>query len=158
MKILHVNKFFYVKGGSETYLFSIIDGLRQAEHTVAEFAMQHKLNRDSKWSHHFTETIDYDTSDVVKKLIFASKIIYSFEAKHKIRSLLNEFSPDIVHLHIFQHQLSPSILPEIKKHNIPVVYTAHDLKLVCPNYKMYSNGSICEKCRTYKYYQCLLNI
>ena len=65
--------------------------------------------------------------------------------------------PDIIHLHIFQHQLSPSILDVIKKYNLPTVYTAHDLKMLCLNYKMMHHGKICEECKGQKYYRCAVN-
>jgi glycosyltransferase involved in cell wall biosynthesis len=157
MKILQVNKFFYLKGGSEAYLFSLIDGLEKSGHTVAEFAMNDPKNQQSDWENYFTSVVGYDTANLCKKVQFAGKIIYSFEARKKIGRLLDMFRPDIVHLHIFQHQLSASILPEIRNRNIPIVYTAHDLKSICPNYKMLSHGVVCEECKGHKYYNCLKN-
>ncbi len=154
MRILQVNKYFYLKGGSEAYLFSLINGLRSSGHVVAEFAMHDQKNKQSDWEGYFTSYVDYQTENLGKKIQFAGKIIYSFEARKKIGRLLDAFKPDIVHLHIFQHQLSASILPEIKKRNIPIVYTAHDLKSVCPNYKMLSNGLVCEECKGGHYYNC----
>ncbi len=155
MRIVQVNKFFYLKGGSEAYLFSLRDGLQNAGIESAEFAMTSPKNLPSDWARFFTEEVDYNTTSFAEKIRFAGKIIYSFEARKKIGALLDAFNPDIVHLHIFQHQLSASILPEIKKRNIPVVYTAHDLKSICPNYKMLSRGRICERCRGHRYYHCL---
>ncbi len=52
------------------------------------------------------------------------------------RKVLSDFKPDVVHLNNFNYQLTPSIIYEIKKHNIPIVYTAHDVQLVCPNHKL----------------------
>ncbi len=155
MKVLQVNKFFYLKGGSEAYLFSLLDGLKNNGIDVAEFAMADPKNTPSAWSRYFTSNIDYNTSHLVDKIRFATKIFYSAEARGNISKLLDVFKPDIVHLHIFQHQLSPSILPEIKKRNIPMVYTAHDLKSICPNYKMLSHGQICEACKGHCYFNCL---
>lgn len=157
LKILQVNKFFYPKGGSETHLRELIDGLRSQGHEVAEFSMKHPLNWDSDWKKHFVDTIDYETPFLAEKIRYASKVIYSAEAGRKITAVLDRFRPDVVHLHLFQHQLSPSILPEIRKRGIPVVYTVHDLKPVCPNYKMLSHGTVCEKCLHGRYIHCLLN-
>ena len=58
----------------------------------------------------------------------AAKAIYSFEAQRKLRQLIDEFKPDIAHLHCIYHHLSPSILPVLHKAGIPTVMTAHDLK------------------------------
>jgi glycosyltransferase involved in cell wall biosynthesis len=100
--------------------------------------------------------VDYDDQGGLRqKLRDAAKIIYSFEAKEKIAKILDGFRPELVHLHIFQHQLSTSILPEIKKRGIPAVYTAHDLKSVCPNYKMLTHGTVCERCKGHRYYRCV---
>lgn len=45
--------------------------------------------------------------------------------------LLTEQKPDIVHIgHLIG--LSTTIIDEIKKHNIPIVYTLHDFWLICP--------------------------
>ncbi|MCP4689484.1 MAG: glycosyltransferase family 4 protein [Desulfobacterales bacterium] len=157
MRVLQVNKFFHLKGGSEAYLFALIDELSKRDVSTAEFSMRHSRNRPSKWSEFFVDPIDYDVTDWRRKLAFGAKIIYSLEAKKKISRLLDDFKPDLVHLHLFQHQISPSILPEIKKRGLPVVYTAHDLKSVCPNYKMRTRGRVCERCKPRRYYHCLFN-
>lgn len=156
MKVLQVNKFFYLKGGSEAYLFSLINGLRETGHAVAEFAMHDDRNHQSPWSKFFVSAVDYATTNSVEKIKSAGKIIYSIEAKNKIAQVLDTFRPDLVHLHIFQHQLSASILPEIKKRKIPILYTAHDLKSICPNYKMLTHGVVCEACRESRFYHCLI--
>ncbi len=53
---------------------------------------------------------------------------------------------------------SVSILPILKKYNIPVVITAHDYPLVCPASALL-NGKlqICTKCQNGRYYNCLIN-
>lgn len=158
MKILMVNKFFYIKGGSETYYFSLKRLLEEKGHTVIDFSMKDDRNFPSDYSKYFVDNIDYNASGgVIKKAQSAVKIVYSIEARKKFEQLVLDTNPDIVHLHIFQHQLSPSILDIIKKYNLPTVYTAHDLKMLCLNYKMMHNGHICEECKGKKYYKCLKN-
>lgn len=157
MKVLQINKFFFLKGGSEAYLFSLIDGLRGHGIDVAEFSMRDSRNRQSDYEQYFVSNVDYETNKLAEKIRFGFNIIYSIEAKKNISKLLDDYNPDLVHLHIFQHQLSPSILPEIKKRNIPIVYTAHDLKKICPNYKMLSKGHVCEECLGHRYYKCVEN-
>jgi glycosyltransferase involved in cell wall biosynthesis len=39
------------------------------------------------------------------------------------------------------------VLVELHRRAIPVVLTLHDLKLVCPAYKMHTQGAVCERCR-----------
>lgn len=158
MKILMVNKFFYIKGGSETYYFALKRLLEAQGHTVIDFSMQDEKNFASQYSKYFVENVNYNSAEGLKKKLKAGfNIVYSKEAKKKFEQLVIATRPDIIHLHIFQHQLSPSILDVIKKYNLPTVYTAHDLKMLCLNYKMMHHGKICEECKGQKYYRCAVN-
>ena len=158
IKVLIINKFFYLNGGAETYAFSLRELLLKNGHQVIDFSMSHSRNLHSEYQDYFVDNIDYHAAaSLGKKIILSAKIIYSPEARKKLSSLISAHRPDIVHLNNFHHQLSPSILYPLKANGIPVVYTVHDLKPMCPNYKMLSHGKICEKCKTTKYYQCFFN-
>ena len=158
MKILMVNKFHYIKGGSETYYFALKRKLEEEGHSVIDFSMKDEKNFDSPYSDYFVENVDYGSdASIVAKIKLAKNIIYSKEAKDKFESLVVKEKPDLVHLHIFQHQLSPSILDICKEYNLPTVYTAHDLKMICLNYKMMHHGKICEDCKDGHLYHCLVN-
>ena len=157
MKILMVNKFFYIKGGSETYYFNLKKMLEEHGHTVIDFSMQDDKNLPSKYSKYFVSNIDYNAKQsFLKKIILGFKIVYSLESKRKFEELIKDTKPDIIHLNIFQSQISSSIINVAKKYNIPIVYTAHDLKALCPNYKMMNNNiEICEKCKNNKFINCV---
>jgi len=58
-----------------------------------------------------------------------------------------------VHIHSIYHYLSPSILLEIKKRNIPIVMTVHDFHLVSPNYLLFHSGKICEVSKPDNYHR-----
>lgn len=150
MRILLVNKYFYRKGGAETYFFALAEGLRALGHDVAFFSMRHPNNEPSYWSKYFVSEKDYvGEISAFKKVQEASTLIYSFEAKHKFEALLEEFKPDIIHMNNVHRQLTLSILdaPYLKKHRVPVVYTAHDYILVCPAYTMVNgHGEVCDAC------------
>lgn len=150
MRILLVNKYFYRKGGAETYFFALAEGLRALGHDVAFFSMQHPNNEPSYWSKYFVSEKDY-VGDIsaFKKVQEASTLIYSFEARRKFETLLEEFKPDVIHMNNVHRQLTLSILdaPYLKKHHVPVVYTAHDYILVCPAYTMVNgHGEVCDAC------------
>ena len=133
------------------------EALKQKGHDIAQFAMRSPNNLPSIWSKYFVSTIDYNNADPIYNIRNAFKIIYSMEASQNIKRLISSFRPDISHLHIFQHQLSPSILPVLKYHGIPIIYTAHDLKSICPNYKMLSHNCVCELCKGQDFYHCFFN-
>ena len=48
MRILHVNKFLYRRGGAEAYMEDLADLQVAAGHTVAFFGMAHPLNTASR--------------------------------------------------------------------------------------------------------------
>lgn len=150
MRILLVNKFFYHKGGAETYFFALAEGLQALGHEVAFFSMQHPKNEPSYWSKYFVSEKDYNGKiSAFRQVKEAGSLIYSFEARAKFDALLREFKPDIIHLNNVHRQLTLSILdaPYLKEHHVPVVYTAHDYILLCPAYTMVNGrGEICDAC------------
>jgi glycosyltransferase involved in cell wall biosynthesis len=104
---------------------------------------------------YFVNKINIDNLDAISlfnKILYAPKTIYSFEAKRKLKKLLRDTKPDIVHIHHIKRLISPSILPSIKNFGLPVVCTLHDYHSICPNYRLYSKGKICEACKGNRYY------
>ena len=136
-KILMVNKYYFIKGGSERCLFDLKALLESHGHEVIPFAMADEKNTPSDYNKYFVDAIDYDFKSKFDKILSVPKVFgrmtYSFHAKERIEALLANTKVDIAHLHMIDHQLSPSILHVLKKHDIPVVQTVHQYKLVCPN-------------------------
>lgn len=152
MKILLVNKFHYLKGGSEKYYFELAELLKEHGHTVAFFSMKNAKNIKTGEKEYFVEKIDLNSGSKLKAL----DVIYSKDNKKLMEKALEEFEPDIVHLNNFQRQLSASIIKPIKKRKIPIVFTAHDLQAICPNISMLDGGNnICEKCIGRNYNNCI---
>lgn len=152
MKILMVNKFHYLKGGSEKYYFDLANLLEENGHEIAFFSMQNEKNIKTGKKEYFVEEIDLNSNNKFKAL----EVIYSKKNKKKMEEALDDFKPDIVHLNNFQRQLSASIINPIKKRKIPIVYTAHDIEAVCPNKIMLdTNNVICEKCINGNYFNCI---
>ncbi|MFH1412853.1 MAG: glycosyltransferase family 4 protein [bacterium] len=151
MKVLQVNKFNYLRGGADKYFLDLSEMLEKHGVEVAKFCMRDSNNLLSKFEDYFVSKIDFNSF----RFKYLFRIIYNFKAAKKFKRLLEDFKPDIIHIHNIYHQISPSILPVAKKKNIPVVMHVHDYKLVCPNYKMFARDKICEQCKGGKYYKCL---
>ena len=151
MRILLVNKFHYLRGGSEKYYFELAQLLKSKGHTVGFFSMKHEENITTGDAEYFVEEIDLNTGSKLKAL----DVIYSQENKRLMAKALEEFKPDIVHINNFQRQLSASIIDAIKEKNIPIVMTAHDLNPICPASIMLYNGEVCDDCITKGYSQCI---
>ena len=161
MKVLFVNKFLYPNGGSETYIFKLGTQLEKMGHEVQYFGMEHKDRIVGNHAESYTSSMDFHTGKI-QKLLYPFKIIYSVEARKKIRKVLEDFAPDVVHLNNFNFQLTPSILYEIRKYagrcgkDIKVVYTAHDYQWICPNHmlRIPRTGELCTRCAGGKYGSC----
>ena len=164
MKILMVNKFLYPNGGSETYLFGLGEQLEKMGHKVQYFGMEHAGRIVGNSVQSYTANMDFHTGKL-QKFLYPFKIIYSMEARKKIRLVLEDFKPDVVHLNNINFQLTPSILYEIRafekerKHPVRIVYTAHDYQWVCPNHMMCipASGRLCFDCKGGKFGACTRN-
>lgn len=163
MKVLMVNKFLHPNGGSETYIFKLGDYLKQKGHKVEYFGMEHEGRCVGNSVNAYTSDMDFHGGSKISKITYPIKTIYSRDARKKIRLVLDNFKPDVVHINNFNFQLTPSIILEIKKwcreenRRVKIVFTAHDYQLVCPNHMM--NNPVthenCEKCTGGKFSNCI---
>lgn len=154
MKILHVNKFFDLNGGAEVYMHELMRVQQEHGHEVHAFATRSPQNLPSKDASRFVTRYDLGKSDGPKvDAIKAANFLWNREAKRAMDEMLREIKPDVVHLHNIYHHLSTSILSSIRRANVPCVQTLHDLKLACPNYRMYTEGALCERCKGGRYYE-----
>lgn len=156
-----INKFAFIKGGVERYLFELKNILESKGHEVSLFSMKDKRNFESDYEDYFVNNIDYNSNGrrkIAKSISQVSKLFYSFEAKSKIARLIEKVKPDIAHIHMIDHQISPSVLHVLKKYDIPTIQTMHHYKLVCPNYKFYipHKNEVCERCLGGSYYHAIL--
>ena len=158
MKILLVNKYHYVKGGSETYYFGLADLLTKLGHEVIYFSMADINNKPCEQEKYFVSNVDFNSNiSTLQKVKAGFRVLYSFEAKKNISALIEQEHPDIVHINLVHRHITLSIVRAIKKYNIPIVFTIHDLNCVCPNHEMLVNGHVCEKCLHGRYSNCIKN-
>ena len=164
MKILLVNKFLHPNGGSETYIFGLGKALQEMGHEVQYFGMEHEGRAVGNRVESYTSDMDFHAGGLAK-LLYPFKIIYSVEARKKIRKVLQDFVPDVVHLNNINFQITPSVIDEVrafeKKSGKPVriVFTAHDYQWVCPNHMMMipAAGALCFACRGGRFGNCAKN-
>lgn len=147
MKVLLVNKFFFMKGGAETVFFQEREFLQNSGVQVVDFSMQHEKNWQTDYDNFFVENVDYhEGHGLLSSLKTAWRFIHNSEACSQIKALIEQEKPDIVHFHNIYHQLTPSVIKVAKSLGCKTVLTAHDTKIACPNYNMYLNGKACEAC------------
>jgi glycosyltransferase involved in cell wall biosynthesis len=154
MRILQVNKFHYLRGGSERYYFDLSEALTGAGHEVISFSMRHPRNRPSAGESDFVDEVDFHGArGLGGQLATARRFIHSGEARDRIRKLIERTRPDVAHLHNVAHQLTPSILKPLAEAGIPIVQTLHDYKLICSSYLLFANGTTCNRCRGARHFE-----
>lgn len=159
MRILHINKFGYRKGGAESYMLDLAELQRAAGHETAVFAMAHERNEPSPYSRHYAPHVEYDPlpDGLTLKIRAGASMLWNRKAAGGLAAVIDEFRPDVAHLHNVYHQLSPSILRPLSRSGTPVVMTLHDFKLVCPTYDMLDHGRTCEACLPHSFHQAALH-
>jgi len=162
-RLLSLNSYHYRRGGSDAVYFDHAKLFDDLGWHNAFFSMHHPKNIESPWSKHFVKELElsHDYS-LLQKISMSAKAVYSLEAQRNLKKVIEEFCPTIAHAHCIYHHLSPSVMPVLKKAGVPIVMTAHDLKIACPAYKMMNSGGICERCKTGNYthllkHKCLHN-
>jgi glycosyltransferase involved in cell wall biosynthesis len=157
IRILLVHKFFHLTGGAELFLFETARILEERGHEIAFFSTIDEKNRQSKYEKYFVRAPDYRGGSLFSRASALCNIVYSKEAKNKFALLLRDFKPDIVHVFAMFTHLSPSILHACRDAGVPVVLSCNDYKHICPNYKLYHHGKLCEACKGGRYYNSVLN-
>jgi glycosyltransferase involved in cell wall biosynthesis len=128
MKILFVHNFYQIAGGEDAVFKNEIELLKDNGHQVVEYTVNNTSIR-SVWD----------------KIGVMFSTIFSLSQYRKIKKLLKETSPDIVHVHNYFPLISPAVFYACKKMNIPVVHTLHNYRAVCPTALLMHNGKVCEK-------------
>ena len=118
MIILMVNKFYYIKGGSETYYFALKRLLESKGHTVVDFSMQDDRNIPCDQDKYFVSNVDYNDPNLkgIRKIKTGIDLIYNFEAKKKFEQLIVDEKPDVAHIGLLHRQITFSVVDVLKKY------------------------------------------
>jgi glycosyltransferase involved in cell wall biosynthesis len=149
VRILHVNKFLYRRGGAEAYMLDMAELQRAAGHEVAIFGMEHPENPALPLAETFPSYVEFQPAPatVSGKVKLAARMLHSRESERGMRDAVRAFQPDVVHMHNVYHQLSPSVVRAAETEGVPTVMTLHDYKLACPSYSLLDgSGARCTAC------------
>ncbi|MGA9117518.1 MAG: glycosyltransferase family 4 protein [Bacteroidota bacterium] len=160
LRILIANGFHYVRGGADRCYLEQVSLLGARGHTVIPFSTRDSRNLETPYASYFVSPMDFPErlgrGGIRNGIQVAERVIYSREARDRMRDLLRETRPDVAHIHGLWHELSPSILPVLRRAGIPVAQTLHDYKLLCPNSTFVSGESLCERCKVRRYHNVVL--
>jgi glycosyltransferase involved in cell wall biosynthesis len=129
----------YLAGGAEVFMQNLTESLRQQGHQVLILASNAGRGQPGG-KPDFADEWCYGTTGPGRAIVQSANPL----ASRRLRKVLREFKPDLVHIHIFLTQLSPLILKELV--NVPVVYSAHWYRSVClTGFKMLPGGGACQQ-------------
>ncbi|MCV6823111.1 MULTISPECIES: glycosyltransferase [Halocynthiibacter] len=162
MRVLLAHKFFNLVGGAEVFVQETARILQENGHDVHFLTTGNPDDVD--WSDAispsqvtFVDPPEYRSGSPVQKLANLPKAIWSTQAKKVTADLLKKFQPDLLHCFAVHVHLSPSILATAKEAKIATVMTCNDYKHICPNYKLFHHGRVCEDCAGSKFFNAVKN-
>ncbi len=161
MTILSVTWGWYPTGGDWTYVENINKLYIQNGFKVIPFSTHNPKNIPTPYSNYFVNSYDFKELNKNKSITNGIKAIQSSivskDALQKLKELLRVEKIDIAHLHNIHHHITPAIIKVLKEHNIKIIWSLHDYKILCPENSFVSNGKVCEKCLNGAFYQCAFN-
>ena len=148
MRILYCNKYDYPFSGTESCLFELMERVERLGHETALFSMDHGQSEAYAGRKYRIPYFNFKDPDATlkQKVKMAAHALYSRSSRRTMRECLRDFSPDVAHIRGIYHHLSPSILWELRRQRVPVIYHVNDFKILCPTYNFVANGHACEAC------------
>ncbi len=129
MKILLVHNRYLQYGGEDTTFEAETKLLVSKGHEVETLIFENKTLRNFR-----------------DKMRVACSSIYNAAARQRLQEAIQNFCPDIIHVHNFWKEASPAIFYEAQAQNVPIVLTLQNFRLICANALLLRNGEICELC------------
>lgn len=91
------------------------------------------------------------------KLSAFANLSWSEQSKRDAGKILDDFKPDIFHLHNYWLVMTPSVFAAAQERKIPTVYTLHNFRMICPGAQLMYKGRPCEDClRDNRFTRCLI--
>ena len=127
-RILVVHNAYQQRGGEDTVVEAEVDLLRKHGHAVATY------------SRHNVEL------NTMSRAEAAITTFWSQASASHVAKLIDDFRPDVMHVHNTFPLISPSIYWIARGRRVPVVQTLHNFRLVCPQGMLLRDSKPCEDC------------
>lgn len=121
MKILLIHTHYQLHGGEDAVVMQEMELLKQ-HHTVDVLCFQNQAG----W----------------KGALQFLYSIWNIGSAKMVRKKIQEFKPDVVHVHNWHFAAGSLIFREINKLGIPIVHTVHNYRLLCPSAILLHKGSL----------------
>lgn len=134
LRVLLVNDYGTPTGGAEVQMLGLREGLRRRGHDARLLAS----SADDGTGANAADYRCFGTTTPFRTVLQTVNPL----AYLRLRRVLRDFRPDVVHVRIFLTQLSPLILPLLR--DVPTVYHVAWYRPVCPlGTKLLPDGSAC---------------
>lgn len=134
MKVLLIHDYATPIGGAELMMLALREALRQRGHDARLFATSAGTQETSS----LADYACFGTTSRYRTLLQSANPL----AFWKLRQVLHDFQPDVVHVRIFLTQLSPLILPLLRP--FPSLYHLAWYRPICPlGTKLLPSGKSC---------------
>lgn len=127
MKILVAHNYYQQPGGEDQVFVAESSLLESFGHQVIHYtAHNDQINRAS--------------------FSLALSTIWNQKSYKRLKKFFQKESPDVVHFHNTFPLISPAAYYAARAHNIPIVQTLHNFRLLCPGALLLYDGRVCERC------------
>lgn len=144
-RVLLVNKFYYPRGGDCVVVLNTEALLRENGVEAQVFAMEYPQNLPAHYQDRFASRVTFG-GGMGNQWRALQRTLGKGDIRERFEAVLDDFKPDVVHMHNIHSYLSPVVGELAHKRGIRVVWTLHDYKLLCPRYDCLLGGKPCEKC------------
>lgn len=125
MRILIAHARYRIPAGEDRYVDQLA-GLLNARHDI--------------------RLLDPKNAELEGGLSSFARMVYSREMVRHVGKEIDEFRPDVIHLHNVYPSLGPAVHLAAEERGIPIVMTVHNYRLRCPNGLMFTEGELCTRC------------
>ena len=132
MRVVLVNKYVRLTGGSDVHCLELAKGLRERGHEVSFLSTADERNLDQHGIF-VPPTVTNDTREHVsaaKAAVVAGQALWNNSAAAAIKELITSVRPDVVHVHKLYPQLSVAPVVVASHLRIPIVQTIHDYEFI----------------------------
>lgn len=121
MKILLIHTHYQLHGGEDAVVKQEIELLKH---------------------HHTVEVLWFQNQAGLKGALQFLCSIWNIGSATTVRKKIQEFKPDVVHVHNWHFAMGPLVFREISRLGIPIVHTVHNYRLLCPSAILLYNGQL----------------
>jgi glycosyltransferase involved in cell wall biosynthesis len=141
MRVLRINDWTGPPGGTEIYISAVSGALQALGHPQKVVSITDASDVANYKPDPWEEVLSLRQMGI-RRLI--EDMTDAPAVTRRLGAILDEFKPDIVHLHHFDSLFTP-VANFLSRCKVPVIMTVHDAKLVCPIATLVlPDGSTCE--------------